>query len=194
MTNNNILKIYKRSDFRAWLTKNHDKEIECYVLVKKGRPNYDIKILPYLDAVEEALCFGWIDTTTKSMDGGILQKFTPRRKTALWSELNKERVRRLEHLGLMTDAGRKMLPEMDADKFKFDDEVKEALVNSGAWDNFIKFPKLYQRIRIYNVCFYRKRDKVAYNKALQNLIEKTKEGKMYGEWNDYGRLLNWDKN
>ena len=63
-------------------------------------------MLWYLDAVEEALCFGWIDSTVKTIDGVTLQRFGKRVKNSQWTELNKERCRRLEALGLMTDSGR----------------------------------------------------------------------------------------
>jgi hypothetical protein len=73
--------------------------------VKRGRP-IDNGTFWYIDAVEEAMCFGWIDSTTKKMDNGITaQRLAPRRKGSLWSELNKERCRRMERLGRMTDAG-----------------------------------------------------------------------------------------
>ena len=69
--------------------------------------------LGIIDAVEEAMCFGWIDSTTKKMDNGITaQRLAPRRKGSLWSELNKERCRRMERLERMTDAGRAVLPDM----------------------------------------------------------------------------------
>jgi len=55
--------------------------------------------------VEEALCFGWIDNTLSLIEGARMQRFSPGRKNSLWTELNKERVRRLERLGLMTDSG-----------------------------------------------------------------------------------------
>ena len=57
------------------------------------------------------------------------------------------------------------------------------------WTAFKAFPALYQRIRAYNVAFYKRRDPAAYRQALTHLIEETKKGRMFGEWNDYGRLL-----
>ena len=66
--------------------------------------------LPYLEIVEEALCFGWIDSTCKKMpDGRLAQRLSPRRKDSHWTELNKRRYADLERRGLMTDAGRKAL-------------------------------------------------------------------------------------
>ena len=93
-------KIESRDEFRAWLAKNHAIENECYAIVKRGRPTNDDTFW-YIDAVEEALCFGWIDSKVKSFGNGMLmQRFSPRRKSCNWSELNKERCRRMEKLGL----------------------------------------------------------------------------------------------
>ncbi len=186
----NILTIDNRSAFRDWLMQNASVEEECWLDVKKGKP-VDPDIFYYLDAVEEALCFGWIDSAYKMIGAKRMQRFSPRRKNSPWTELNKERVRRLEKLGMMTDAGRAVLPEMDVTKFVVDEEIKTAMQLADCWVEFESFPPLYKRIRLYNVAFYQKRNPETYKKALQNLIEKTKKGQMYGEWNDYGRLLNY---
>lgn len=185
--NNNIT---TREEFREWLTAHHNSEKECWLNVKRGKPK-DNMHLWYLDAVEEALCFGWIDSTNKLIDGVRMQRFTPRRKNSMWTELNKERVRRLEKLGLMTDAGRKILPPMDTDSFKVDADIEDALKKAGVWSIFKSFPPLYQRIRAYNLAFAKKKLPNDYPKSLQNFIEKTREGKLYGEWNDYGRLIDY---
>ena len=89
----------------------------------------------YLDAVEEALCFGWIDSTIRMISGKAMQRFSPRRATSGWTELNKERVRRLEKLGLMTDAGRAVLPPMGLKRFNPDKEVVAALKAARVWSN-----------------------------------------------------------
>lgn len=82
--------IKSRSEWREWLEQNHRKQTECWIAVKRGRP-IDDNTFWYLDAVEKALCFGWIDSTTKKMpDGTTLQRFCPRRPRSKWSELNKE--------------------------------------------------------------------------------------------------------
>lgn len=183
---NNVLNINNREDFRVWLTENHDIADECWLELKRGKP-VDDEHFWYLDAVEEALCFGWIDSTTRKVSGRTMQRFSPRRKDSLWTELNKERVRRLERLGLMTDAGRAVLPDLE-EPFVFDEEVRVALEGAGALEIFLSFPKLYQRVRVYNVVFYRKRDKAQYEKSLAHLIKETAKGRMFGQWNDYGRL------
>ncbi len=111
MTPINILDIKNRQQFRQWLIENHATERECWVVAKRGKTAPD-DALWYLDAVEEALCFGWIDSTLKSVNGEPLQRFGPRTKSGKWTELNKERCRRLEKLGLMTESGRKACPDL----------------------------------------------------------------------------------
>ena len=184
----NILSVSSRAEFRAWLLANGATEPECWVQTRRGRPG-DEPCLYYLDAVEEALCFGWIDSTYAKIGGITMQRFSPRRKGCLWTELNKERVRRLERLGLMTDAGRAVLPPMGPRSYKIDKDVEQALKQARVYSKFKRFPPLYQRIRAYNVAFYKDRDKAAYEKALAHLIEETKKGNLYGNWTDYGRLV-----
>ena len=186
----NILQATKCSEFREWLLEHSVTETECWVVVKRGKP-LDDNIFYYLDAVEEALCFGWIDSTHKLIDGIRMQRFTPRKKKSPWTELNKERVRRLEKLGMMTDAGRAVLPHMDISDFKVDEDIEKALKQARVWSKFKSFHPLYQRIRAYNIGFSKTRYPDSYKRALAHLIEETKNGKMYGEWNDYGRLLEY---
>ena len=184
----NILDVSGRAEFRAWLAEHAAAERECWVRAKRGRPGGE-PVLYYLDAVEEALCFGWIDSTYAKVGGVTMQRFSPRRKGCLWTELNKERVRRLERLGLMTDAGRAVLPPMGPRSFKMDKDVEQALKAARVWSKFKSFPELYQRVRAYNVAFYKSRDEAAYERALTHLIDETRKGNLFGEWNDYGRLI-----
>ena len=69
----NLLSVQNRDELRQWLLANHDKEVECWVAVKRGRP-VDDGTFWYIDAVEEAMCFGWIDSTTKKTEN-ILRSF-----------------------------------------------------------------------------------------------------------------------
>ena len=187
-----ILPIPNRLAFRAWLQEHSQSEEECFLLLKRGEPKDDGSFY-YLDAVEEALCFGWIDSVSTSADGQSVQRFSPRSKNSPWTELNKERARRLIHLGLMQPSGIAVLPAMGPRSFHLDEDVEMALKKARVYKIFRSFPSLYQRVRGYNVAFFKKRDPEAYQKALTNLIRYTKQGKMYGMWHDYGRLLNWDK-
>lgn len=100
-------------------------------------------------------------------------------------------MRRLEKLSLMTDAGRAVLPAMGVRSYKLDADVEAALKQVRVYSKFKTFPALYQRTRGYNVSFYKKRAPETYEKMLARLISETKQGKMFGEWNDYGRLLNY---
>ena len=98
----NLLDAKSRRELRAWLSENHRREKECWVAVRRGRP-VDDGTFWYVDAVEEALCFGWIDSTVKKLpSGATVQRLCPRRPGSAWSELNKERCRRLERLGLIS--------------------------------------------------------------------------------------------
>jgi uncharacterized protein YdeI (YjbR/CyaY-like superfamily) len=100
-----LLEYNNRGQLRQWLEVNHSTEPHCWVSTYRGKtpkPN----ALPYLAVVEEALCFGWIDSTLKRLpDGRLAQRISPRRKNSHWTELNKERCRDLERRSLMTEAG-----------------------------------------------------------------------------------------
>lgn len=186
----NILTVTCRDLFRAWLVDNHATESECWVEVRRGR-SVDAGVFYYIDAVEEALCFGWIDSTLGLVGGRRMQRFTPRKRASNWTELNKERVRRLEKLGLMTDAGRAVLPKMSPRSFRVDPDIERALKDARCWSKFKSLPTLYQRVRAGNLSFYKTRDSEAYSRMLGNLVVHTKRGETYGEWNDYGRLLEY---
>ncbi len=184
----NILSVTTRSGFREWLEYNHDKEKDCWLVIRRGK-EAPSDCVWYLDAVEEAICFGWIDATLKNIDGRTVQRFMPRSPVSAWTELNKERARRLERLALMTDAGRKVLPDMSENAFVIDSDILSAFrSNPTAWENFLSFPPLYQRIRIDSIQYYKK-DRALFSRRLEKLIDKSEKGEMFGEWNDGGRLL-----
>ena len=88
----------------------------------------------------------------------------------------------------MTQSGFESLPNLD-EKLKIDLEIKEALKEDNEiWENFNKFPELYQRIRIGNI-MRDKKFKREYETSLRRFLEKRKEKKICGDWNDNGRLL-----
>ena len=89
---------------------------------------------------------------------------------------------------MMTDAGRRVLPPMGERSFKFDPHIVATMNSACCWTKFRQCPPLYQRIRAYNIAFYKQRDRAMYEQTLSHLIEETKKGRMFGEWNDYGRL------
>ena len=107
----NLLEFTERAQLREWFMKNHATAKECWVTVNRTKQSRTDSIL-YLDVVEEALCFGWIDSTVKRLpDGRNAQRLSPRRKGSHWTELNKQRCADLEQRGLMTDAGRAVMPK-----------------------------------------------------------------------------------
>ena len=102
----NLLDFTNRIELRNWLKINHNQAKSGWVITSRSKqPTYEC--IPYIEVVEEALCFGWIDSTIKKLhDGRLAQRLSPRRKISHWTELNKERCMNLEDRGLMTDAGR----------------------------------------------------------------------------------------
>ena len=186
-TISNVLEVNSRDEFRQWLALNHQAERECWVAVKRGKPIDGGKTFWYVDAVEEAVCFGWIDSTTKKLDDGVTyQRFAPRRAGSAWSELNKARCRRLERLGRMTDAGRAIMP---TDELVIMPEILEALqADPVVWDNFQRLPDLYRKVRIDTIGIKRRQWNL-FNQRLKKFVENTRQGILYGEWSDNGRLL-----
>ena len=103
------LYVTDRQDFRRWLEENHKSKKEIWLIqYKKAAQKPSIN---YVEAVEEALCFGWIDNTEKSMDiERYATRFSPRRPKSNWTDTNKERARKLIAEGKMTEAGFASLP------------------------------------------------------------------------------------
>lgn len=185
----NLLEVKTRQELRDWLKENSTKEKCCWVIVSVTERS---GVIQYLDAVEEALCFGWIDGIAKKISADELaQRLSPRKKTSNWTELNKERVRRLVKLGRMKEEGMKILPDMRPESFIIDKDIESRLKeDSQVYENFLNFPELYRRIRIDTIQSSRN-DAATFNKRLDKFIKNTRENKMYGQWNDYGRLIDY---
>ena len=97
------LYVKHRDQWRAWLQKHHASKREIWLVYYKKESGK--QRIPYNDAVEEALCVGWIDSVVKPFDGDFrAHRFTPRKKGSVWSEPNKRRVRRLAREGRMAEA------------------------------------------------------------------------------------------
>jgi uncharacterized protein YdeI (YjbR/CyaY-like superfamily) len=146
-----------RSRWRDWLAKNHDKEENgIWLVFYKKKTNK--QSLEYEQAVEEAICFGWIDSIIKKIDEAkYVRKFTPRKTDSFWSQLNKKRAGKMIKQGLMTKAGLakiKIAKETglwDKDprakiSFEIPDEFAAALAkNKKARENFDKLATTYRR-------------------------------------------------
>jgi len=94
------------TEFRTWLKKHHKKETELivgYYKVDSGKPS-----MTWSQSVDQALCFGWIDGVRRSIDKeSYCIRFTPRRSTSIWSDINIKKIEELTKLGLMTSEGQK---------------------------------------------------------------------------------------
>lgn len=177
-----------RQQLRSWLTEYGTTEKCCWINVSvKPTPGR----MPYLDAVEECLCFGWIDSVKKTLpDIGVAQRLSPRARGSSWTELNKQRALRLERLGLMTDEGRRVYPISGLHAFTVDEEIERRLKQDPVvYENFSAFPEVYRRIRIDTIQSCRKQPEL-YESRLKKLIVNTRENRMYGQWTDDGRLTN----
>ena len=104
-----MLYVTNRDDFRKWLIQNHQTKKEIWLIqYKKATKKPSIK---YVEAVEEAICLGWVDGFEKSLDSErYATRFTPRREKSNWTNANKDRARRMIAEGRMTPAGRAKLP------------------------------------------------------------------------------------
>lgn len=93
-----------RLDWREWLQVNHDKKQSVWLIYYKKKSN--IPTVTYSEAVDEALCFGWIDSKSKPIDEHkFMQFFSRRKEKSIWSKINKDKIERLRNEGLMTKAG-----------------------------------------------------------------------------------------
>ncbi|MCM3268841.1 YdeI/OmpD-associated family protein [Paenibacillus elgii] len=185
----NLITVKSRDDLRVWLQENCKTEKSCWVAVSiTQKPD----TLLYLDAVEESLCFGWIDGVKKKIsETELAQRLSPRSKRSSWTELNKERVRRLEKLGFMRDEGRNVLPDMGLDSFKIDRVIEQRLKEEKqVYENFMAFPDLYKRVRIDTIQSIKNQPQL-FRSRLDKFITNTRENKMYGQWHDHGRLLDY---
>lgn len=97
-----------RSIWRKWLAKHHEKVSAIWLILYHKKS--DKPCINYSESVEEALCFGWIDSVKYKRDAeSAYQMFTPRKPKSIWSKLNKERVELMTNAGLMTHAGQKLI-------------------------------------------------------------------------------------
>lgn len=172
-----------RKEWRDWLSKNHNKYDEIW-LVKYKKASEKESIL-YDSSVEEALCFGWIDGVVKRNDEeSTAQRFTPRRPKSSWSELNKERVRRLIKSGQVTSSGLKALEGVDLEVYPLhlSPEVEKTLRNDPeVWKNFNNFDETYKRIRIAYVMEAQKQKRYEdYERRLGSFVKATKKNRKIG--------------
>lgn len=177
------LYVTNRKGWRSWLAKNYNKEKEIWLIYY--RKSSGKKRISYNDAVEEALCYGWIDSILKGIDEEkFAQRFSPRRKNSVLSALNKERIKKMIKEGKMNDVGLKAVSHVfDKDKkekFIISKEIlKELKKNKETWENFSKFPAEYQRIRIRWIEEVKNYPEL-FKKRLNYFLKMTSKNKKFG--------------
>jgi uncharacterized protein YdeI (YjbR/CyaY-like superfamily) len=184
------LYVTSRKAWRSWLARHHATAKEIWLVYPKkhsGEPR-----IPYNDAVEEALCFGWIDSTMKTLDADRnAQRFSPRRRGSALSPMNKERVRRLIKSGKMTRAGLVSIEQHLDDQHKttgaprlkgsaYPADILQAIkADEAAWKNFKRFPRSYKQIRVGWIDGARKRP-AEFEKRLRYFVKMTARNKRFG--------------
>jgi len=149
---NNTLLFENKKKWRIWLENHHSKKNEIWLIHYKKSSNK--KSINHYDAVEEALCFGWIDSTLKKIDEErYVLRYTPRKEKSVWSKINKETAEKMILLGKMTDSGLKTInlaKKHGLWKLAYTNKVKEKIpsdlqkaliIDKTAWNNFQNFDK-----------------------------------------------------
>ena len=181
------LYVKDRRQWRAWLARHHKTAPEIWLIYYKkhsGRPR-----IPYSDAVEEALCYGWIDSITKPVDEDRwAQRFSPRRPSSRLSDMNRERVRRLIAARRMTKAGLARIAHV----FDHESDTKRKLEwrvppdilaaikqDRTTWKHFEAFPESYKQIRIGWIDAARRRPEI-FLQRLRHFLKKTAQNERFG--------------
>ncbi len=173
-----------RKTWRAWLEKNHTLKTEIWV--QKYRKATGKPTISYDDLVEQSLCFGWIDGISKKFDPeSSVQRVSIRRKKTFLSELNRQRVWKLQHLGLMTEAGVRPIADQigaPSDPLEIPDWLEKKLQEDPqAWSNFQAFPHFYKRLKVgwITEANIRTREEEVM-KRLNHCMRMTAQNKRYG--------------
>jgi uncharacterized protein YdeI (YjbR/CyaY-like superfamily) len=171
--------VTNRKEWRDWLKKHYKSEKEVWLVYSKkhtGKPR-----IPYNDAVEEALCFGWIDSTVKRIDEDrFAQRFSLRNPKAPYSQANKERLKELVKQGKVVEEVVATLGNLVEERFEMPPDILEAIkANENAWTNFQAFSESYIRIRIAFIDGARKRPE-EFEKRLRYFIKMTEMNRQFG--------------
>lgn len=161
-----------RAEWRNWLSKNYKTESEIWFIFPMKETGE--ASLSYNDAVEEALCFGWIDSTIKHIDETHrAQHFTPRKNGSPYSRPNIERLIWLEKQNMLTDEIRESVLPLIKAPYEFPEDIIAAIKeNTETWKNYQNFPEGYKRIRIAYIDAARNRPE-EFKKRLESFIKKT---------------------
>jgi len=179
------LYVTNRTEWQAWLEKNYDKKKEIWLIYYKKHTKKPC--IPYNDAVEEALCFGWIDSTVKRIDDEKhVQRYTPRNLRSVWSPHNIKRVKKMIKQGKMTEVGLKkyehgmehnlQAPETNKNISVPEDLQKALETEKKALENFTNLAPSYRTMYIYWIISAKKEEtrKRRIDKAVKLLRESKK--------------------
>ena len=169
----NVINIKTRAEWRNWLQQNFNIESEVWLIY--ARKSTGEQRIQYNDAVEEALCFGWIDSTNKTLDKGhTIQRFTPRQTKSNYSQPNIERLKWLAGNNLIHHSFLTTVQEIISIEYVFPIDILDELKKDQiAWNNFMRFSEPYKRIRIAYIDSARKRPE-EFAKRLIHFIQKTR--------------------
>jgi uncharacterized protein YdeI (YjbR/CyaY-like superfamily) len=173
---NKIEYFENRKDWRKWLSENFDIADGIWFVFPNKSSNK--KSITYNDAVEEALCFDWIDSTIKALDKEHkIQRFTPRNPKSTYSQANKERLEWLLDNKMIHPKFEDKIRKVLSESFLFPSDIIDRLKEDKiVWKNYQQFSDAYKRIRIAFIEAARKRPE-EFAKRLNNFINKTKENK-----------------
>jgi uncharacterized protein YdeI (YjbR/CyaY-like superfamily) len=185
-----IVRVRDRAAWRAWLERHHDASPGVWLVVAKKnarRPG-----ITYVEAVEEALCFGWIDSRPNTLDEEhYLQRVSPRKPRSVWSRLNKERVARMIAEGRMTEAGLRPIEAAkrngswnaldDTDDLVVPDDLAAALASRpAARRRFDAYPPSVKKPALYWITSARRPETRA--KRIAEVVNQAAEGKRPLQW------------
>ena len=176
-------------DWRRWLHENHGEENEAWVVIQKARSPDEG--LSYEEAVDEAMCFGWIDDKMRRLnDHEFTQRFSPRRPRSIWSRINRDRAERLNEEGRMTGAGLRAIEEAKSngrwekaytsrEPPETPDDLLEALKESlEAYRNFMGFPNSARFMYIHYINDAKRAETRA--RRIRRVVERAEQDKRPG--------------
>ena len=170
----NIFYTSERSAWRQYLAEHFETSSEIWFVFPIKEANEES--LSYNDAVEEALCFGWIDSTNRKLDEThCIRRFTPRIAGSAYSQPNIERLIWLDERGLIHPKIRESVLPVIQTPFVFPEDILDALrQDETVWENYQRFSESYKRIRVAYIDAARKRPE-EFRKRLRSFMDKTRQ-------------------
>lgn len=176
------------ADLRKWLEQNHDKASE--LLIGFHKKSSGKKSITYAEALDEALCFGWIDGVRRKLnETSYVQRFTPRKARSIWSNINVQHVERLKKEGRMHESGLAAYERRDPKRtgiYSFENRPhqlspayeKRFRQNKKAWKFFEEQAPYYKKLMIFRIMEAKKEETQI--RRLEQLIACSAEGKRVG--------------